>query len=147
MTGRTSSRVQPREKPFSLAVRAIVRDKQGRVLLLRRSPSNKTNRGVWEFPGGKTEPGENFTDALVREVKEECGLDVVPTRAVGAVQTEHPRVRVVHLIMDTHLTGGTARLSKEHNLYRWFDSEDMLRQPMLPEFREFLRSHGRASIA
>ncbi|MEO0082549.1 MAG: NUDIX domain-containing protein [candidate division WOR-3 bacterium] len=126
-------------RPFVLSVRAIVRDEQGRVLLLRRSTTNRTNTGVWEFPGGKIDPGERLDEALVREVKEECGLDVVPTRAVGAVQTEHAGLHVVHLIMETQLAGGEVSLSKEHDGHMWIDSGHVLRQQMLSEFEIFWR--------
>jgi len=123
--------------PFGLAVRAIIKDKEGRCLLLRRSKANKTNTCVWEFPGGKTEPGENFADALVREVKEECGLDVVPLQAVGAVQTDLPNIHVVHLIMEAQLVSGTVRLSKEHDQSAWVPVQDLAGLTMIEQFRAY----------
>lgn len=49
-------------------------DADGRVLLAQR-PSGKMMAGLWEFPGGKIEPGETPEYALVRELKEELGID------------------------------------------------------------------------
>ncbi len=49
-------------------------DTDGRVLLAQR-PEGKTMAGLWEFPGGKIEPGETPEAALVRELKEELGID------------------------------------------------------------------------
>ncbi len=52
-------------------------DGDGRVLLARR-PEGKPMAGLWEFPGGKVEPGETPEAALVRELKEELAIDVSP---------------------------------------------------------------------
>jgi 8-oxo-dGTP diphosphatase len=53
----------------------VLRDAQGRVLLAQR-PEGKHLAGFWEFPGGKLEPGESPKQALVRELREELGIDI-----------------------------------------------------------------------
>lgn len=59
-------------------VAAILNNAEG-ILACRRSP-NKTSGGLWEFPGGKVEPGESSFDALVREIREELSIEVRPLR-------------------------------------------------------------------
>ena len=49
-------------------------DTDGRVLLAQR-PEGKSLAGLWEFPGGKVEPGESPEDALIRELREELGIE------------------------------------------------------------------------
>jgi 8-oxo-dGTP diphosphatase len=50
-------------------------DADGRVLIARR-PAGRDFAGLWEFPGGKVEPGERPEDAVIRELSEELGIDV-----------------------------------------------------------------------
>ena len=60
--------------PLLVAAAALV-DRDGRVLLQRRPPG-KAMAGLWEFPGGKLEPGETPEAALIRELGEEIGIEV-----------------------------------------------------------------------
>lgn len=64
-------------KRVHVAVAVIVAP--GQQILIARRPDDKHLGGLWEFPGGKVESGETTALALVRELKEEVGLDVLPT--------------------------------------------------------------------
>jgi 8-oxo-dGTP diphosphatase len=63
--------------PLLLVVAALLIDADGRVLLAER-PAGKTLAGLWEFPGGKINPGESPESALVRELNEELGISTSP---------------------------------------------------------------------
>ena len=63
------------EMPMLLVAAAALVDIDGRVLVQQR-PEGKTMAGLWEFPGGKVEPGERLEQSLVRELKEELDVDV-----------------------------------------------------------------------
>ena len=65
-------------------VGAVVKDETGRLLLIKRG--HEPGVGLWSIPGGRIEPGESDVAALVREVREETGLDVVAGRLLGVVQ-------------------------------------------------------------
>ena len=58
-----------------LVVACALVDLDGRVLISQR-PEGKTMAGLWEFPGGKVDPGERPEAALIRELREELGIDV-----------------------------------------------------------------------
>ena len=62
--------------PRIKVVAAVLADDAGRVLLDQR-PAGKPHAGWWEFPGGKFEPGETPRAALVRELAEELGIEVL----------------------------------------------------------------------
>ncbi len=66
---------EPGTKPLLLVAACALIDIDGRVLLARR-PEGKKMAGLWEFPGGKLNPGETPEAALIRELKEELGIDV-----------------------------------------------------------------------
>ena len=62
------------------AARAIIQDKDGKILLIRRR-----DNGQWDLPAGGIELGESITKCLKREVKEETGLEVYDPRLVDVV--------------------------------------------------------------
>ena len=72
-----------RRPPVVPCVGAVVHDAAGRLLLIQRG--HHPHRGSWSLPGGRVEAGESPEEAIVREVREETGLEVVPQRLVGQV--------------------------------------------------------------
>jgi ADP-ribose pyrophosphatase YjhB (NUDIX family) len=70
------------------SVSAVIFDRQRRLLLQQRSDG-----GQWGLPGGSVEIGESLRDAVVREVREETGLDVTPRRLVGVYSD--PELQVI----------------------------------------------------
>jgi 8-oxo-dGTP diphosphatase len=73
---------------FPVVAAALI-DGHGRVLVQRR-PAGKMMAGLWEFPGGKIEPGETPEAALARELHEELAILVDPARLVPAVFASEP---------------------------------------------------------
>ena len=65
-------------------VGAVIHDAADRLLLIRRG--HDPHRGLWSLPGGRIEAGESPEQAVVREVREETGLEVLPGRPVGRVR-------------------------------------------------------------
>jgi 8-oxo-dGTP diphosphatase len=71
------------KNPTLMVVAAALADSEGRVLLQQRAPG-RAMAGLWEFPGGKIEPGERPEAALVRELEEELGIVVEETALAPA---------------------------------------------------------------
>src|SRR5438128_9528983 len=74
-TSTADAAVEP-SPPIVLVAAVALIDPDGRVLLAQR-PAGKHLAGRWEFPGGKVQPGETPETALIRELEEELGIDVV----------------------------------------------------------------------
>jgi 8-oxo-dGTP diphosphatase len=129
------------EKPFRLAVRAVIRDHQGRCLLLRRSSACKAFVGTWEWPGGKADPGETFDVAVRREVVEETGLEIELTGVAGAFAIEMAQQRLAVLCLEAKPAGGALRLSEEHDQSAWAPLPELLKWNLTDGFREFAQEY------
>ena len=77
------------KNPTMVVVAAALVDREGRVLLQQRSP-HRSMAGLWEFPGGKVEPGEVPEAALVRELEEELGIQTEASCLAPAAFASHP---------------------------------------------------------
>jgi mutator protein MutT len=80
-------------REIDVAAALLFRD--GKLLITQRHPEAHLG-GLWEFPGGKREPGETFENCLVREIKEELGMEIAVGELVSAVTHGYPE-KTVHL--------------------------------------------------
>jgi 8-oxo-dGTP diphosphatase len=124
-------------KPLALAVRLLLFNDRGEVLLLQRSYSSKTNPGKWELPGGKIDSGEPFDAALLREIQEETGLAVRLHHAAGTAEQQVPAWHVIHLVMTGTILSGSLRISSEHETFRWTGIGEMKNLDLADWFREY----------
>lgn len=114
-------------------VAAVVRC--GEQLLVCRRPAHKRHGGLWEFPGGKCEPGESDQDATARELDEELGVRV---RAVGAplftAQDVGSPFEIVFLPVEIE---GEPEI-REHDALFWGTTAALLQLPLAPSDRRFV---------
>ena len=110
---------------------AVIRDERGRVLLQQR-----TDNGGWSLPGGAVDPGETPAQATVREVREETGLRVRPTKIIGvfggtAYRGRYPNgdeVEFTSILFECAIEGGELRgQDGETSALRFFTREEMPR--------------------
>ena len=81
--------------PAVIDVAAALIFRRGQLLITQRYPGAHLG-GLWEFPGGKVEPGESFPQCLRRELREELGIDVVVEEKIEAITHHYPE-KTVHL--------------------------------------------------
>lgn len=109
----------PSPLPITLVVAVALIDTDGRVLIAQR-PEGKQLAGLWEFPGGKVDPGERPEQALIRELKEELAIDVSEACLAPFVFASHA-YESFHLLMPLYLcrrwTGVVQ--AREHSALKW----------------------------
>src|SRR5690606_13221999 len=123
-----------------LAVRVLLSDEDGKILILKRSTESKTNPGKWELPEGEVEQGETWDKAQIREVKEETNLKITLDNVVGASQQNLPLIRAVHIIMSGKILEGELNLSSEHEGYAWEFIENITDYELADWLENFLSS-------
>ena len=106
----------------------IVRD--GRALLARRAPGQK-HEGLWEFPGGKMEPGETPEAAIVREIEEELKVTIAPKTLVTTVECDYPKFHLtMHCFLSSIVKGEICLV--EHEAAKWLSPDELDSVDWLP---------------
>ncbi len=111
-------------------VAGVISDARGRILLTQR-PSGKHLAGLWEFPGGKCEPGESAMTALERELHEELGIE---TRAVEKLIAVPWRYAEKSILLDIYrvLTHTGEPHGRESQALRWVTLDELDGIPITP---------------
>jgi 8-oxo-dGTP diphosphatase len=115
-----------------LVVAVALVDADNRVLIARR-PEGKPLAGLWEFPGGKVEPGERPEETLIRELREELGIDVKEPCLAPLTFASHA-YETFHLLMPLYICrrwDGMAH-SREGQALKWVRAADLRSYPMPP---------------
>lgn len=129
----TQSKATESQQNIPVSVKAIIRDQEGRVLVLKDANSD------WDdLPGGHLHAGENFKTGLEREVKEETGLDATVGEHIATIQAalgpkEGPWVITTVKFYDVEATG-QVKLSHEHTEAVWL-THDQLHEANLGKFK------------
>lgn len=107
-------------------------DRDGRVLLSRR-PEGKSLAGLWEFPGGKVEPGETPEAALIRELQEELGIETWSSCLAPLTFASHtyPEFHLLMPLFACRKWGGTAHGAEGQDL-AWVRPDKLRDYPMPP---------------
>lgn len=99
-------------------VGAVITDDRARILLVRRG--RPPGAGLWSVPGGRVEAGESDAAAVVREVREETGLEVTPGALLGAVVRAGPGVTYDIFDYAAVVTGGELNAGDDAAEAAWF---------------------------
>lgn len=113
-----------------LLVTAAILQQDQRILLTRR-PDGSRHAGLWEFPGGKLDPGESPQQGLQREIREELGIEVEVGEVFDVVYYRYDWGAVLLLAYHCQLIAGEIR-NLEVAEHRWVAPADLGSYPILP---------------
>ena len=123
-------------KPRLRVVAAALFDVAGRVLIAQR-PEGKHMAGWWEFPGGKVGEGESDREALVRELREELGVEAAPDRQIMSLTHDYPD-RVVDLVLWRATVTQGMPSSLDGQALKWVDCQSLGNERLLPADAPFI---------
>ncbi|OGO83369.1 MAG: hypothetical protein A2Y18_03515 [Clostridiales bacterium GWD2_32_19] len=114
---------------FSLAIKAVV-VKDNQYLLLHKSVSEMEKTKInshnpWDLPGGSIQFFEKNVDGLLREVKEETGLNVKVIKPLYVYDAIRPHLHMTIITYLCKYTSGILSLSNEHDSYKWITHEEL----------------------
>ena len=120
------------EHPIVLVTACALVDADGRVLLTQR-PEGKSLAGLWEFPGGKVDPGETPEESLIRELHEELGIVIKPACLAPLTFASHT-YETFHLLMPLFICRRYEGIPRgmEGQVLKWVRPKDMRDYPMPP---------------
>ena len=116
---------------------------EGKIALIKRG--NEPSKGKWTIPGGLVELGESPEQAVIRETKEETGLDVENPRLIDVVSNvdldEKGKVKYHYVIIDyfVHVKNGTAQAASDALELRWVPFDEVEDYDLTASFRLFFR--------
>ena len=107
-------------------------DVEGRILLAQR-PEGKSMAGLWEFPGGKVEPGETPEEALIRELQEELGINTWSSCLAPLTFASHS-YETFHLLMPLFVCRKWEGIpqAREGQVLKWARAQELRDYPMPP---------------
>lgn len=122
-------------KATEVSAALIFRD--GKFLICQR-PAEKARGLLWEFAGGKAEPGETPERALVRECEEELGVTVKPLKKYMQTVFKYPDVTVRITLIEAELCGGEPKLL-EHSAMKWISPREAANYNFCAADRKFVK--------
>ena len=104
--------------------------REDKILICRR-PENKARALLWEFPGGKMEPGETPEAAIVREIEEELKVTIAPKTLVTTVECDYPKFHLtMHCFLSSIVKGEICLV--EHEAAKWLSPDELDSVDWLP---------------
>lgn len=127
---------------LQVGVKAFLKNKEGKYLLVRRSPEKYPEVGAkWDIVGGRIEPGSSLVENLRREIREEVSLELTEEpKLIAAQDILRPERHVVRLTYTGQIEG-EPRLDGDHTEYEWVTLKEMDEMENLDDYvKQVLKS-------
>lgn len=126
-------------KKIGVSQKAIIFNQEGKILVLRRSGTALSNPGKWDFPGGDLEFGEDAIGGIIREIREETGLEVKNLNLFDVESHINKEgdfwVTIAYI---AKAVSDKVILSYEHDEFKWLTAEDFLKLESSEKLRRFV---------
>lgn len=109
---------------FHVTVKAVIIH-DGKILLLKKIQPSADGFGNWELPGGGMEYHEGPDEALIREIREETGLELASYHISATFHVIRPQLEIVGLSYRCTPVNTAVKLSNEHETYCWVEPEHL----------------------
>ncbi|MCL2689088.1 MAG: NUDIX domain-containing protein [Chitinispirillia bacterium] len=119
---------------------------RGELILAARRGAAQSQAGLWEFPGGKLNKDETAEHSLVRELKEELEIEIIPKTPLTPVIYNYPTITIELIPFISYIISGEPEpVPKEHSEIMWIDPRDALKLEWapadIPVVKEYLRRY------
>jgi 8-oxo-dGTP pyrophosphatase MutT (NUDIX family) len=115
-----------------IEVSKLVVVKEGKYLLLKREDGSKSFPSLWDFVGGRLDPGESSKAAVVRETREETGYGVTVGEEIGKKEYHDDKYDILFYYFSPLSIIGDLILSSEHSRHGWFSLEEIKKMEITP---------------
>lgn len=129
---------------LQVGVKVLLKNPDGKYLLMRRSDYEAGAAGKWDIPGGRIEVADGLRENLAREVMEEVGLTLTGEAKVIAAQDIFTKDGARHVVRITYVgtADGTPKLSEEHTEFNWFTLAELKTLDHLDNYLKALLEEG-----
>lgn len=119
----------------------LLRNQDKKILIVRRSSTHPTKPHEWDLPGGQVEEGENLKDQILRELREETGIEISELKVIGA-ESAHTNdgEYVVQIAYAGEVGHEEVILSYEHDEFKWVTTAEFVTEVSNERFRRFLEA-------
>ncbi|MBI2444642.1 MAG: NUDIX domain-containing protein [Candidatus Magasanikbacteria bacterium] len=121
-----------------IAQKAIIRNPEGKWLILLRAANETAYPDLWDLPGGKLESGEEQLKNVQREVKEETGLQIKPEKIIGIYRDTLRNTPVEFVVYAVQAVTDQVTIGQEHSAYRWATITEISELPAMPYMRQLM---------
>lgn len=125
---------------IGLAQKAVVSNREGKILALRRTATAPSRPNTWDLPGGELDFGEDPYQSITREIREETGLEIEKLTLLDVhthiIENNQFFVTIAYKCL---AKTNKVTLSYEHDDYRWLTFKEFLKLESAPKLRQFVR--------